>query len=93
MPSKVSIGGAGADTRSGPLLKACRGEQAYELPPRLPGQAVGSREAGRFATNTPHRISLRLMARLLRLPLKGGVVGMLPSASHSFGRLLGEGSD
>ena len=34
-----------------------------------------SREADRFYTNTPHRISLRLTARLLRLPLKGGVVG------------------
>ena len=37
----------------------------------------------------PHRISLRLTARLLRLPLKGGVIGPgsagVPPASCSIG--------
>ena len=32
--------------------------------------------------NTPHRISLRLAARLLRLPLKGGVIALGARASR-----------
>ena len=32
-------------------------------------------EAGDQALVAPHRISRRLAARLLRLPLKGGVIG------------------
>ena len=34
----------------------------------------GLHERSRDPTGTPHRISLRLPARLLRLPLKGGVI-------------------
>ena len=37
-------------------------------------------KVGHRALFAPHRISLRLAARLLRLPLKGGVIGVSTAA-------------
>ncbi len=58
---------------------------------RTAGRGPGSRVNGSFPKGarrlsekspTPHRISLRLAARLLRLPLKGGVIALGARASR-----------
>ena len=60
---------------------------------RTAGRGPGSRANGSFPgvhvgflrshpAPTPHRISLRLAARLLRLPLKGGVIALGARASR-----------
>ena len=48
-------------------------------PTLFPGDVL---EVGRQALFAPHRISLRLAARLLRLPLKGGVIALGARASR-----------
>ena len=59
---------------------------------RTAGRGPGSRANGSFPKGarrlsekspaSPHRISLRLAARLLRLPLKGGVIALGARASR-----------
>ena len=51
-----------------------RGEAAHQPPGPSPAKNAAGAVRGLTAGVSPHRISLRLPARLLRLPLKGGVI-------------------
>ena len=52
---------------------------------------MAAASAWRFATNTPHRLSLRLTARLLRLPLKACLPVCWPGRPNRQGGVINRG--
>ena len=95
MPESTTPGGARSrlpfSPRHGPVRHAGKpcweGGTTLPRPTRLWGRTAGFHRLApgsrpRQPAPPPHRISLRLAARLLRLPLKGGVIGLGARASR-----------